>query len=827
MARSQFAAIILAGLGLNLVLSTPIEAQFNYDDYEYWQDLCQVFVDAEKYEEALEACDRAIEIDDDVQNKTLSVWIARGLALYGLEQYEQAQATFTLLLEEESKNSLIWLYQCQVLLARGQTDLAYSACSIALENDRDWGNGNPATAWRLRASVDRDRARDEYQALRLSWDAILLSRPVDPTQSERLPERRRGLEWALKTTSQVRRRLQRAFEAYDRALFLEPNDSITLARQCEVMVSWGQIERIENWFHMMGTSQEPIDWIPIADRYRAAIGYCDDALAGNGNWGESNIAVSWSNRAEALKALGDLHSDRIDFDSSVDFRDIARHYEAAIASYEQALAIERQSSEYWTRQGILLQQLHRYEKALTSYERALEITPEYSLALVNQCEVFNFAKEYAAALESCEAALRGDGNWGMESIAKAWNQRSAASIGLGNYEEALESAERALSLYDRPVATRVDLQDDRPTLQPEDRPDLSFLYLDYSEPETLKPVDPLPVCAEFRPDRGDLSADRYFDYFLDNYRQALNNKATSLWYLKRYQEAETFSRRSLSPYSVRVPGLFYFNSDLLEPQHAAKTKAVACAYSQAWFNHGRILSSLSDPDSAVSAYERALDTYTIYIMSEPFDLVRDVPASERISVIDDACQYIQDPADPRRDIHPRHRIDCANMYLNLSSALWYRDDFNRASTEVELAAQFNPASFEVWYNYALILTSLAGDLTDAGDYKGARAQYLAAVKQIERARGWLSEADERVAFTARLQQRIEAGRIATLLGEAQQLSNSPEANREQYYAALKLVEEVLRSRPDLESALVLRAYIVRQLNRSPVELREGRSDEEK
>jgi len=94
----------------------------------------------------------------------------------------------------------------------------------------------------------------------------------------------------------------------------------------------------------------------------------------------------------------------------------------------------------------VVKQLGQYNLALVSYQRAVAARPVHSLALAHQCAVVNELDDFEAAIASCEAAFAGDGNWDELGAAYGWNQTSAAQIGLGEYESALASADRAISL---------------------------------------------------------------------------------------------------------------------------------------------------------------------------------------------------------------------------------------------------------------------------------------------------------------------------------------------------------------------------------------------
>ena len=55
-------------------------------------------------------------------------------------------------------------------------------------------------------------------------------------------------------------------------------------------------------------------------------------------------------------------------------------------------------------------------------------------------------KEYEQALNSCKLALRGDGHWGRQGAALAWNNQGDVLFNLKRYQESLKSFEQAIAI---------------------------------------------------------------------------------------------------------------------------------------------------------------------------------------------------------------------------------------------------------------------------------------------------------------------------------------------------------------------------------------------
>ncbi|MBF2002159.1 MAG: tetratricopeptide repeat protein [Synechococcales cyanobacterium M58_A2018_015] len=118
--------------------------------------------------------------------------------------------------------------------------------------------------------------------------------------------------------------------------------------------------------------------------------------------------------------------------------------QAGIAACRCAIAANPRDAAAWNNLGQKLFRLQRYTDALVAYDHALLIHPNYSLGLANRCGVLSQLGEYDQALASCDLALAGDGHWGVQGSALAWDNRGDALFNLKRYSEALSSFERAL-----------------------------------------------------------------------------------------------------------------------------------------------------------------------------------------------------------------------------------------------------------------------------------------------------------------------------------------------------------------------------------------------
>ena len=115
--------------------------------------------------------------------------------------------------------------------------------------------------------------------------------------------------------------------------------------------------------------------------------------------------------------------------------------DAALASYDRALALRPGSAAALSNRGTVLRELRRYGEALASYDRALLARPDYAEAHSNRGHLLQTLRRYAEALASYDRALGLQPNYAV-----AHYNRGLALQDLGRYDEALASYDRALAL---------------------------------------------------------------------------------------------------------------------------------------------------------------------------------------------------------------------------------------------------------------------------------------------------------------------------------------------------------------------------------------------
>lgn len=78
----------------------------------------------------------------------------------------------------------------------------------------------------------------------------------------------------------------------------------------------------------------------------------------------------------------------------------------AIASYDQALAIQPNKHEAWNNRGLALTYLHRYQDAIASYDQALSIKADKHEAWYNKACCYGLLGNADLAIENLQKVIR-------------------------------------------------------------------------------------------------------------------------------------------------------------------------------------------------------------------------------------------------------------------------------------------------------------------------------------------------------------------------------------------------------------------------------------
>lgn len=116
-------------------------------------------------------------------------------------------------------------------------------------------------------------------------------------------------------------------------------------------------------------------------------------------------------------------------------------YEAAIASYEQALEIKPYDYKAWYKYGVILHRLGRYKEAANIYNKAIELKPDEYHIWNSRGNVVCELELYEDAIKNYEKAIEFNPTYYW-----SWFNLGNALRELGNYEQALTSFNKAVEL---------------------------------------------------------------------------------------------------------------------------------------------------------------------------------------------------------------------------------------------------------------------------------------------------------------------------------------------------------------------------------------------
>ena len=168
-------ALVLLG-GTGLINSTTVAQNPDSIDYldnlDYWTQQCYNL----RGRQGLEACDRAIEIQQD----NPIFWTTRGAILHrDLNKSSEALTYHNHALKIDRDNSLAWYNRCTTLNNLRRYEEAVTSCEYSLLGDGNWGDGEPYLAWIAKGVGLRRWGR--YDQAVEAYDEAIALKPDDLT----------------------------------------------------------------------------------------------------------------------------------------------------------------------------------------------------------------------------------------------------------------------------------------------------------------------------------------------------------------------------------------------------------------------------------------------------------------------------------------------------------------------------------------------------------------------------------------------------------------------------------------------------------------------
>lgn len=441
--------------------------------------------------------------------------------------------------------------------------------------------------------------------------------------------------WADQCRSSVELKdYENGIKACERAIVLKPkqdNLDLWMARSDALLQLKRYPEALASYSHVLSVT--PNSSLALTQKcailyqlgsYETAIDACESALRIDGNWGTSTPAFAWYNRGLALQLMGRT-ADALD----------SYNRAQQITPNDLLVQAERCRLLPLLKPDATVEQNCGSQDAITAYENALANNPNDAIVWTHQGLSLEQVGYTTRALTAYNNAVQIN-----PKSSTALAHQCALLNQVKQYQEALTACESALKGDGIWQGTSPD-----------------FVWSQQSR----------ALIGLEKYEEAIAMADRAIALNPNN-AEALNYKAVSLWQLAKVVESTT-ERQEL------------YRQALTTIQQAI---AIAPQDSQAWFNQGRIQSSLQDYDSAVQAYCQALNTTA---SDAPNYCER--PSSETASL------SLTLPGDMRADI-----------LANLSAAFWHQQNYKGAFTAAVEATALNPQSFMGWYNQGLAANAL-------------------------------------------------------------------------------------------------------------------------
>jgi predicted O-linked N-acetylglucosamine transferase (SPINDLY family) len=258
-----------------------------------------------------------------------------------------------------------------------------------------------------------------------------------------------------------------------------------------------------------------------------------------------------------------------------------KRLDEALASYDQAIALEPSNADYYYNRGNALKDLKQFDEAVTSYDRVIALNSDHAGAFYNRGNVLGQLKRFDESLASYQRVIAL-----QPGHVEAHVNRGIVLHELKRFDEALASFDRALALKPDHVLACVNRGIALHELKRLDEALASFDIAIQSKSD----------CAEAFNFRGNtLQALKRLDEAIasydkaiasrPNYAEAFSNRANALQQLRRFDEALGSCNRAIA----------------LRPN-----------YAESYINRGIVLMEMMRLDEALASCDRALSVRPDY-----------------------------------------------------------------------------------------------------------------------------------------------------------------------------------------------------------------------
>lgn len=416
-----------------------------------WAEKGRSLLAAKQYAEALDAFQKAIDIDEEHAD----AWEGRSRCHFHLGDFERAKRANHRALELEPKNPKAWVAYGAVAYHDGDFVQAQEAIDHALELcpacDRAWFNKGVLLAEQddIDEAIDAVEQAISYAPRNVEYlcakgqlliEAGRNADAIEPFDTAIELELDCADAWGGKGDALYNlKRYDEAFTYYWRAAHLDPDPTLAWLKVGNTCERMGRAEQeLSAYDRALKSDRDCFDaWIAKAElldqlkRHDEALKALDEALRLN-----PESVAAWQKKGDALFNLAP---------SELDGKQ-EKTLEHALAAYDAALRLDESSEYAWFMRAMTLQKLGKRAAARQSFQKVLEATPQNAKDWVRHATTNVRLGQPRKALEAAQNALPHRSGLSTGWLTNLHLARCYGYRSLGSSEKALEAAEKALEV---------------------------------------------------------------------------------------------------------------------------------------------------------------------------------------------------------------------------------------------------------------------------------------------------------------------------------------------------------------------------------------------
>jgi tetratricopeptide (TPR) repeat protein len=382
-------------------------AAINESDPIYWFNKGDLLLNLGKYNESIEAYNRAIEL-----NQSYAIaWSHKGNAFLNLSLYSESLECYNKAIELDPKYANAWGNRGNALGKQGKYDEAIKAYDEAIRL-------NPilANAWVGKGNVLLDQKK--YDDATQAYDEAIRLNPNNI------------MAWNNKGISLGKQgKYDEAIKVLDKIIELDPNYAIAWYKKGNALRNLGRYnESLEAFNGAIEIDPNYVDaWndkgnsLRQIDKYNESIEAYEKAI-------EIDPKYKWAWRGKGLAFV------------------IQKKYDKAIKAYDEAIRLDPNDTMSWAGKGLAFDGLGKYDEAIKSYNKASAMDANISISMLKEGNSHYNTGEYAAAIRYYDEAIKQD-----PEDENAWYNKAMALRMLDRNSEAETAFTKASELgYSNP-----------------------------------------------------------------------------------------------------------------------------------------------------------------------------------------------------------------------------------------------------------------------------------------------------------------------------------------------------------------------------------------